>query len=141
MSRDLLECLTEALENPVVDQNGNSAYYISPQVAQWFGEAARRYHSGDVKSLDRALHVLRPRGRPVNPDKSEKIDSSRRCWRTECKARQGRRSLARSSQTDRIRRTNGISERSRPSTNHSSWQGSFTVVGFPDPKSASRGLF
>jgi hypothetical protein len=74
MSRDLLECLTETLQNPVVDQNGNSAYYIPPHVAQWFGDAARRYQNGDVKSLDRALHLLRPRGRPVDPDKSEKID-------------------------------------------------------------------
>jgi hypothetical protein len=78
MSRDLFECLIEALENPVVEQNGSpdppSAYYIPPQVAQWFVDAARRFQNSDIKSLERALDVLRPPGRPVDPDTSEKVD-------------------------------------------------------------------
>jgi hypothetical protein len=36
-------------------------------------EAAKRFLNGDVKSLDRALGLLRPPGRPVDPNKSKNL--------------------------------------------------------------------
>jgi hypothetical protein len=95
MSRDRLECLVEAIEYLIVDENGieclfdpnetpivedngrfdlRRAHYIPHDVAQWFTDAVRRYQNGDVKSLDRPLGLVRPPGRPVDPDKSEKIN-------------------------------------------------------------------
>ena len=61
MSRDRLERLIEAIENPVVEQNGHSAYYIPHDVAKWFPGAARSLLNGDI----RALGLFRSPGRPV----------------------------------------------------------------------------
>ena len=74
MSRDRLERLIEAIDNPVVEQNGHfdlpRAYYIPHDVAEWFPDAARSFLNGGVETIDRALGVLRSPGRPVGSNES-----------------------------------------------------------------------
>jgi hypothetical protein len=78
MSRDRLECFVEALENLILEEMRHSdrpsAHYIPHDLARWFLEAAKRFLNGDVESLDRALGLLRPPGRPVDPNKSKNLD-------------------------------------------------------------------
>ena len=50
-----------------------SAHYIPHDLARWFLEAAKGFLNGDVESLDRALGLVRPRGRPVDPNKSKNL--------------------------------------------------------------------
>jgi len=78
MSRDRLECLIEAIENLILEENRHSdppsAHHIPHDLAQWFLEAAKRVLSGKEKSLDSALGLLGSPGRPVDPDKSKNLD-------------------------------------------------------------------
>jgi hypothetical protein len=75
MSRDQLERFVKAIENLILEEKRHSdppsAHYIPHDLAGWFLEAAKDLLNGDVKSLDRALGLLRPPGHPVDPKKSK----------------------------------------------------------------------
>jgi hypothetical protein len=77
MSRDQLECFIEAIENLILEEKRHSdppsAHYIPHDLARSFLGAAKGFLDGDVKSFDRALGLLRPRGRPVDPNKSKNL--------------------------------------------------------------------
>ena len=73
MSRDpRFECLANAIKRLVREENRHSdppsAHHIPHDVAHWF---VRLVLSGDEKSLGRALGLLRPPGRPVDPNTSK----------------------------------------------------------------------
>jgi hypothetical protein len=75
MSRDpRFERLEQAIKRLIREENRHSdrpsAHHVPHDVAYWFV----RLLSGDAKVMARALGVLRPRGHPVDPDKSEKVD-------------------------------------------------------------------
>ena len=78
MSRDRLEYLANAIKRLVREENRHSdppsAHYIPHDLAHWFLVAANRFLNGDVESLDRALGLVRPPGRPVDPNKSKNLD-------------------------------------------------------------------
>jgi len=78
MSTDRLKGFVEAVENLLLEEgrhsDPSSAHYIPHDLAQWFLEAAKRVLNGDVESLDRALGLLRPPGRPADPNKSTNFD-------------------------------------------------------------------
>ena len=79
MSRDpRFERLVKAIERLVREEKRHSdppsAHHIPHDLAYWFVEAAKRSLNGDVESLDRALGLLRPPGRPVDPNKSKNLD-------------------------------------------------------------------
>ena len=78
MSRDRLKCFVEAIENLVAEEKRHSdppsAHHVPHDLARWFLEAAKPFLKGDVEGLDRALGLLRPPGRPVDPNKSKNFD-------------------------------------------------------------------
>jgi hypothetical protein len=49
-----------------------SSFHLPPDLTLWFVETAKRVLSG-VESLDRALGLLRPPGRPVDPNTSKNL--------------------------------------------------------------------
>ena len=79
MSRDpRFDRLANAIKRLVREENRHSdppsAHHIPHDVAHWFV----RLLSGDEKKLGRALGLLRPRGRPVDPNKSKNFDLAER---------------------------------------------------------------
>jgi hypothetical protein len=78
MSRDRLECLAKAIKRLIREENRHSdppsTHYIPHDLAYWILEAIKRFLNGDVETLDRALGLLRPPGRPVDPNKSKNFD-------------------------------------------------------------------
>ena len=78
MSRDQFERFVDAIGNLVLEEMCNhdppSAHHIPRDLAIWFLEGAGRFLNADVESLDRALGLVRPPGRPVDPNKSKNLD-------------------------------------------------------------------
>jgi hypothetical protein len=85
MSRDRLECLAKAIKRLIREENRHSdrpsAHHIPHDLAYWFLGAAKRFLDGDVKSLDRALGLLRPPGHPVDQNKSKNFDVAEKALR------------------------------------------------------------
>lgn len=82
MSRDRLERFVERLENLMLEEKRHydppSAHHIPHDLSLWFLEVAKRGLNGDGKSLVRGLGLIRPRGRPVDPNKSKNLDLAER---------------------------------------------------------------
>jgi hypothetical protein len=63
------------------------AYHLPPDLALWFVEAAKRFLSGEEESLDRAFGLIRPRGRPFDPETSANLDIAEEAFRLKYECR------------------------------------------------------
>ena len=86
MSRDQLECFAKAIKRLVREESRHpdppSTHLIPHDLAYWFVKATKHFLDGDVESLDRALGLRRPRGRPVDPNKRKNFDVAEKAlWR------------------------------------------------------------
>ena len=74
---------TSSPDLPVPPPDPLSAYahHIPHDRARWFIQAAKRFLAGDEKSSDRAFGLVRPRGHPVDPNKSKNFDLAEKALR------------------------------------------------------------